>query len=181
MRALVPGLGALCVLSVLTACGGRSAPVEGAGHADRPAPSDVPDGTEPGPADGADAPEISLVSLDGKPSSFGAHRAPVTVVALWATYCAPCLRELPHIEALHAKYRADDDVAVLLVSVDDAEPDSRETITRLLRERSMKSIHHIGKLQQLFTSSLNAHGGDMYAASLAQVHRYQECTCPPAG
>ena len=122
---------------VLAACGSRPAPVASAGNTDRPAPASPPDTDEPLPAHGNETPDISLVALDGKPSSFRAHRAPVTVVALWATYCGPCLRELHLIEALHAKYRADDDVTVLLVSVDDAEESSRAAITRLLREKSM--------------------------------------------
>lgn len=141
MRAL-PRLCALTVLAVLAACGGRAAtgpgtgPGTGTGNADPPAHAGPPDGRdEPAPADGA--PDISLVALDGTPSSFRAHRAPVTVVALWATYCGPCLRELHLIEALYARYRAEDDVAVLLVSVDDAEQASRDAIKRLLRERSM--------------------------------------------
>lgn len=146
MRAL-PSLCALCalaVLAVLAACGGRAAPVtspsNGPGNSDPPAHAGPPDGRDepaPAPTDGAGAPDISLIALDGKPSSFRAHRAPVTVVALWATYCGPCLRELHLIEALYARYRADDDVAVLLVSVDDAEQGSRDAIKRLLRERSM--------------------------------------------
>jgi thiol-disulfide isomerase/thioredoxin len=137
MRAFVP---ALCVLSLVTACGSRPAPVAGAGNTDRPAPADPPEGSDapaPAPAPDDHGPDISLLSLDGKTSSFRAHRAPVTVVALWATYCGPCLRELHLIEALHARYRADEDVTVLLVSVDDAEQASRDAITRLLRERKM--------------------------------------------
>lgn len=136
MRAPLPVLPVLCALSVLAACGGRPAPVTSAGDADRPATGPA-GGDAPAPADGDGAPEISLVALDGAPSSLRAHRAPVTVVALWATYCGPCLRELHLVEALHARYRADDDVTVLLVSVDDAEQGSRDAITRLLRERSM--------------------------------------------
>lgn len=128
----------LWVLFVLAACGGRPPPATSAGNAGQAAPGSLPGGSgKPAPADTTPAPDFSLVSLDGKMSSFSAHRAPVTVVALWATYCGPCLRELHLIEALHAKYRAQDDVTVLLVSVDDEDEDSRGTITRLLRERSM--------------------------------------------
>lgn len=136
MRLAVP---LLCVVLPLAACGGRPPPAPGAGRAEQPAPASPPGQSgPPAPADTPDTPDISLVALDGTASSFRAHRAPVTVVALWATYCAPCLRELHLIEALHAKYRAqDDDVTVLLVSIDDEDEKSRDTITRLLRERSM--------------------------------------------
>ncbi|MCC9019654.1 TlpA disulfide reductase family protein [Flavobacterium lipolyticum] len=39
------------------------------------------------------------------------------VVNFWATWCAPCIKELPHFEKLKADYKSDK-LAVLLVSVD---------------------------------------------------------------
>lgn len=39
------------------------------------------------------------------------------VVNFWATWCAPCIKELPHFERLNAEYKSDK-VVVLLVSVD---------------------------------------------------------------
>ena len=39
------------------------------------------------------------------------------VVNFWATWCKPCLEELPYFERLHAEQK-DNDVVVLLVSLD---------------------------------------------------------------
>ena len=39
------------------------------------------------------------------------------VVNFWATWCAPCVKELPHFEALNKNY-ADKNVEVMLVSLD---------------------------------------------------------------
>ena len=39
------------------------------------------------------------------------------VVNFWATWCAPCVKELPHFEELNANYK-DENVEVLLVSLD---------------------------------------------------------------
>lgn len=128
----------LAIPCLLAACGSQPPPVSNADQADQPAPAGTLDGSAAPPAsDPAPAADITLVSLDGTMSPFDAHRAPVTVVALWATYCAPCLRELPLVEALHRKYRGQDDVTVLLVSVDDLDEDSRDAITRILQDRSM--------------------------------------------
>lgn len=41
----------------------------------------------------------------------------VYVVNFWATWCAPCVKELPYFETLNDKY-ADKNVEVLLVSLD---------------------------------------------------------------
>jgi thiol-disulfide isomerase/thioredoxin len=49
----------------------------------------------------------------------------VTVVAFWATWCAPCKHELPMLEALHQKYKSDPSVRVVAVSVDSAGKASR--------------------------------------------------------
>lgn len=39
------------------------------------------------------------------------------VVNFWATWCAPCVKELPYFEALHQRFK-DEKVKVLLVSID---------------------------------------------------------------
>ncbi len=39
------------------------------------------------------------------------------VVNFWATWCQPCIEELPHFERLHSEY-SDEKVKVLLVSMD---------------------------------------------------------------
>ncbi|MCB0432938.1 MAG: TlpA family protein disulfide reductase, partial [Mangrovimonas sp.] len=41
----------------------------------------------------------------------------VHVVNFWATWCAPCVKELPYFEALQEKYK-DQNVEVLLISLD---------------------------------------------------------------
>lgn len=41
----------------------------------------------------------------------------VHVVNFWATWCAPCVKELPYFEGINAKYK-EDGVEVLLVSLD---------------------------------------------------------------
>lgn len=41
----------------------------------------------------------------------------VYVVNFWATWCAPCLKEIPHFEKLNANY-TEKNVEVLLVSLD---------------------------------------------------------------
>lgn len=39
------------------------------------------------------------------------------VVNFWATWCAPCVKEMPYFEALNAKY-ASEELQVILVSLD---------------------------------------------------------------
>lgn len=62
------------------------------------------------------------------------HQGKVVLVNLWATWCAPCLKELPELAKLQEEYR-DQGLVVLAVSLD--EPDLLDTqVKRLARERA---------------------------------------------
>lgn len=62
------------------------------------------------------------------------HKGKVVLVNLWATWCAPCLKELPELAKLQEQYR-DKGLQVLAVTLD--EPDILETrVKRIWRERA---------------------------------------------
>jgi thiol-disulfide isomerase/thioredoxin len=48
------------------------------------------------------APEMSLTGLDGKAISLADFKGKFLIVNLWATWCAPCLKEMPSLGALEA-------------------------------------------------------------------------------
>ena len=60
----------------------------------------------------------TLEGLDGKPVDFGRYRGRAVFLNLWATWCPPCLDELPSIANLAANPRLKD-VAFLCVSTDE--------------------------------------------------------------
>src|SRR5437764_6864204 len=62
------------------------------------------------------APEVSFEDLDGKPASLVDFRGKLLVVNLWATWCEPCLREMPSLERLQSKL--DGKLVVAAVSED---------------------------------------------------------------
>jgi thiol-disulfide isomerase/thioredoxin len=62
------------------------------------------------------------------------HKGKIVLVNLWATWCAPCLKELPELAKLQEQYR-DKGLQVLAITLD--EPDILETrVKRLWRERA---------------------------------------------
>lgn len=60
-------------------------------------------------------PSFSLTDLHGRTHTLAAYRGKWVLVNLWATWCPPCLAEMPELEILS---RSRDDLAVLGVAVD---------------------------------------------------------------
>lgn len=65
-----------------------------------PAPASAPAPEQP--AVMPDKPTLQVATLDGKPFDLAAHRGNWVVVNFWATWCAPCLKEMPELSALDA-------------------------------------------------------------------------------
>jgi peroxiredoxin len=70
---------------------------------------------------GATAPAWTLKDLDGKDVSFAQFAGKVLVVDFWATWCGPCVQELPGYIALQEKY-GPKGFAIIGVSLDTIAP-----------------------------------------------------------
>ncbi len=68
-------------------------------------------------ADKPAAQPISAEGPDGKTVNLADLKGDVVVVNLWASWCAPCVREMPTLAALQARY-AGKPVKVLAISLD---------------------------------------------------------------
>ncbi len=61
------------------------------------------------------APAAQFTGLDGVPHSLAAYRGRPVVLNFWATWCTPCVAELPELDRLAASAP---DLAILVVSAD---------------------------------------------------------------
>ena len=67
---------------------------------------------------GRPAPAYAAASLSGEATSLAALRGNVVLLNAWATWCKPCLEEIPEFHALDVKYRARG-LTVIGVSLDE--------------------------------------------------------------
>jgi thiol-disulfide isomerase/thioredoxin len=51
---------------------------------------------------GQKAPEIALKTLDGKSVMLSSMKGKVVLVDMWATWCPPCRKSLPHVQEVSA-------------------------------------------------------------------------------
>ena len=63
------------------------------------------------------APDVSFVDADGRRHRLSEFRGHGMVINLWATWCPPCVEEMPSLAVL-SKALAPDDIAVLPLSSD---------------------------------------------------------------
>jgi peroxiredoxin len=90
------------------------------------------------------APDFMLRSMDGDSVRLSSLRGKVVVIDFWATWCGPCVAELPYLQKLHDRYRDDPDVRFLCISTDNDSGPVRPFIEK--KKYTMKVLYS-GRLQ----------------------------------
>jgi thiol-disulfide isomerase/thioredoxin len=106
----------LCVTLLLAACAST--------------PRGSADSAEPAVAVGSPVPALAGTAVDGAALDLAALRGRVVLVDIWATWCEPCRRELPELEALHGTYK-DAGLTVIGVNIDE----ERAVLDAFLRDQ----------------------------------------------
>ncbi len=91
-------------------------------------PADAISANPGGLAMGATAPVIEVKTLDGTAINLKKLRGKTIVLDYWATWCAPCVAELPHLLALYEKFSKREDFVIIGISLDGDEKAFREFV-----------------------------------------------------
>jgi thiol-disulfide isomerase/thioredoxin len=98
------------------------------------------------------APELAFTGPDGQPMTLASLKGKTVLVNLWATWCAPCLKEMPSLDALQ-KEMGGPDFAVVAINIDTRNLDKPKT---WLAENKITALPFYGDPQAATFQALRA-------------------------
>jgi len=166
-------------LLALASCHKPSQPAANQGSATAPeAPGKGVDRTHKGQAE----PATAFNDPDGKPTSLKAFAGKPTLVNLWASWCAPCIKELPTLDRLaQAK---DGKLNVVAISQDMDVPHT--SVVAFLKTHKIATLGSYQDPKMALSGALNAEvlpTSILYDSNGHEVWRYvgdQDWTSPAA-
>ena len=99
---------------------------------------------------GAPAPDFTLNTLDGKPVTLSQLKGKRVLVNFWASWCAPCLEEIPALKAAYADLRkTSPDIEFIGIGFQD-------------KTENLKKFVEVNGMQYLVVEDANGKVGDAY-------------------
>lgn len=80
------------------------------------------------------APDFTLVDTEGKSVTLSDYKGKVVVLDFWATWCVPCIRSFPGMQAAVNKYASDPDVVFLFIDTWQREEDYQSVVKNFLAD-----------------------------------------------
>ncbi len=119
------------------------------------------------------ATEISYSDVNGKGGKLSDFKGKWVVLNYWATWCPPCLEEIPELEMFHESHK-DKDAVVLGMNMESIGIESLKTF---IKENfisypvipNINSQHVVGKIPGLPTTYLVSPQGNVVASQVGAV------------
>ena len=144
--------------SVFTACNNTATTQKGPVSETAPASSNT---APPPDAKSSNFPPVptglyqaAIKDLDGNTYKLEDKKGKVVLVNLWATWCGPCIAEMPHLKEMQEKYQAKGFEVIGLNTGDNetGEPESVEKIKAFVEEKGLN--YPIGHADEKFFSEM---------------------------
>jgi thiol-disulfide isomerase/thioredoxin len=87
-------------------------------------------GQELKPWKAGSTPPLALSDLNGKPVKLADYRGKVVMVQFWATYCPPCIKEMPSMMRLEQKL-AGKPFVILAVNMGETDKEVRDFLKKI--------------------------------------------------
>ncbi len=99
------------------------------------ASSGVPGGATSKLNVGEPFPDLEVTTLKERSLRISSLRGKVVLVEFWATWCGPCLAEVPELKELHEEYGSRDDFAMIGISIDSDQDEKK--LKGLVRDKKI--------------------------------------------
>ena len=83
-------------------------------------------------SEGTKFPDFDEKDVNGKPLSVGNYKGKVVLVDFWATWCGPCVGELPNVQKIYAKHH-DQGFEIVGISLDQ----DKSKLTSFIKDKNM--------------------------------------------
>ncbi len=84
-----------------------------------------------GATPGGLAPDFTLPALNGMMVTLSSFRGKYVLIDFWASWCGPCIKEMPHVISIYEKYKDSGKLQIIGVSTDREEDKWRKKVAEL--------------------------------------------------
>lgn len=95
---------------------------------------------------------MPLVSLEGESTNLSEFKGQVIFMNYWATWCPPCIAEMPNIQSLYEEYKDKPGLAFVMVSLDENPQKAKEFLQK--RGFTFDAYRLAGRRPEVFQSSI---------------------------
>ncbi len=85
--------------------------------------------------------DFDAVDINGKNIKLSEYKGKVVILDFWATWCPPCIKEIPNLKKIYAKYKGDD-FEIISIAL---ERKPKENAIKFVAEKKMDWVHVIDK------------------------------------